>query len=185
LKEKTMLNINESDLKEAIAQKAVDEILSSDQDLSGMIAKEVKSRLDKIFIDRAEAQIQAAIDLAVQNAFDREYQRVTSWGEAEGPKTSIRTQLDKVINGYWSEQVDPKTGKPGTSYGDKVTRAEFLMTQMCAKDFSQQMRQDALNITGALKDGLRNQMAAVMDKTLSELFMVKSLQDQGKVEKPY
>lgn len=180
-----MLNINEQDLKEAIAQKAADEILSEDNDLTNMIAKEVKSRLDKIFIDRAEAQIQAAIDQAVQTAFDREYQRVTSWGEADGPKTSIRAQIDKVINGYWSEQVNAKTGKPNDGYGDKVTRAEYLMTQMCAKDFSAQMRQDALNITGALKDGLRNQMAEVMDKTLNELFNVKSLQDQGKVKKPY
>lgn len=180
-----MLNINEQELKEAIAQKAADEILRSDDDLTSMVSREVKSRLDVIFIDRADKQIQAAIDHAVQTAFDREYQRVTSWGEADGPKTSIRAQIDKVITGYWSEQVNAKTGKPNDGYGDKVTRAEFLVTQMCAKDFSEQMRKDATNITGALKDGLRNQLAAVMDKMLSELFHVKSLQDQGKVEKPY
>ena len=180
-----MLNINEEDLKAAIVERAADEILKQDDDLTAMISMEVKSRLDKIFIDRAEAQIKAAIDHAVQTAFDREYQRVTSWGEAEGPKTSIRAQIDKVINGYWSEQVNAKTGKPNDGYGDKVTRAEYLVTQMCARDFSEQMRQDALNITGALKDGLRNQMAAVLDETLNGLFRVKSLQDQGKVQKPY
>ena len=180
-----MLNINEQELKEAIAQKAVDEILRSDDDLTAMISKEVKSRLDKIFIDRAQDQIESAINNAVQTAFDREYQRVTSWGEKDGPKTSIRAQIDKVITGYWSEQVNAKSGKPDSGYGDKVTRAEFLVTQMCAKDFSEQMRQDALNITGALKDGLRNQMAAVMDEMLNRFFRVKSLQDQGKVEKPY
>lgn len=179
-----MLNINEEDLKAAIVERATDEILKQDDDLTVMISKEVKSRLDKIFIDRAEAQVAAAIDQAVQNAFDREYQRVTTWGESDGPKTSIRAQIDKVINGYWSEQVSAKTGKPHEGY-DKVTRAEYLVTQMCAKDFSEQMRQDALNITGALKDGLRNQMAKVMDDTLNGLFHVKSLQDQGKVEKPY
>lgn len=180
-----MLNINEEDLKAAIVERAADEILKQDDDLTAMISKEVKSRLDKIFIDRAEAQIEAAIDHAVQIAFDREYQRVTSWGEADGPKTSIRAQIDKVITGYWSEKVNVKTGKPDSGYGDKVTRAEFLVTQMCAKDFSEQMRQDAIQITGALKDGLRNQMAKVMDEMLSSLFHVKSLQDQGKVEKPY
>lgn len=180
-----MLNINEEDLKTAIVERAADEILKQDDDLTAMISMEVQRRLDKIFIDRAEAQIEAAIDHAVQTAFDREYQRVTSWGEPVGEKTSIRAQIDKVINGYWSEQVNAKSGKPDSGYGDKVTRAEYLVTQMCAKDFSEQMRQDALNITGALKDGLRNQMAAVMDKTLNDLFRVKSLQDQGKVTKPY
>jgi hypothetical protein len=47
------------------------------------------------------------------------------------------------------------------------------------------MRQSAQNITGALKDGLRNQMAYQMDQLLEGLFRIKSLQDQGKVEKPY
>jgi len=180
-----MLNINEEDLKAAIVERAADEILKQDDDLTAMISKEVKARLDKIFIDRAEAQIEAAIDNAVQTSFDREYQRVTSWGEASGPKTSIRAQIGKIITGYWSEQVHPRTGKPDSGYGDKVTRAEFLVTQLCAKDFSEQMRQDAIQITGALKDGLRNQMAKVMDDMLSTLFHVRSLQDQGKVEKPY
>lgn len=180
-----MLNINEDDLKAAIVAKVADEILHDGDDLSNVILQEVKARVDKIFVDRAEAQVQAAIDETVLNAFDREYQRVTSWGEPEGQKTSIRKQLDQIVNGYWSQKVEPKTGRPTTSDYQTVTRAEYLMTTICAEDFTQKMKQDALNITGALKDGLRNQMAQVMDGVLNGLFNVKSLQDQGKVEKPY
>ncbi|MDQ4680748.1 hypothetical protein, partial [Stenotrophomonas maltophilia group sp. RNC7] len=66
-----------------------------------------------------------------------------------------------------------------------VTRAEYLMTQICAQDFSEGMKQSVLSVTGALKDGLRAQLAAHMDKMLDELFCIKSLQDQGKVEKPW
>ena len=51
-----MLNINEEDLKAAIVEKAADEILSHDSDLSGLIAKEVKARLDKLFVERAEVR---------------------------------------------------------------------------------------------------------------------------------
>lgn len=180
-----MLNINEEDLKAAIVVHAANDLLKEDQDLSGLIAKEVKARLDKIFIDRAEAQIQVAIDEAVIDAFDREYQRVTAWGEPEGQKTSIRKQLDQIIIGYWSQKVEPKTGKTATSDYNAVTRAEYLMTTICAKDFSEKMKLDAQNVSGALKDGLRNQMGKVMDDILNGLFHIKSLQDQGKVEKPY
>lgn len=179
------MNINEEDLKSAIVERAADQLLSEDRDLPGLIAKEVKGRLDKIFIDRADAQIQAAIDEAVMASFDREYQRVTAWGEPSGEKTSIRKQLDKIIDGYWSQKVEPKTGKPANSDYNTVTRAEYLMTTICANDFTAQMKQDALNVTGALKDGMRNQMGKVMDDILNGLFHVKSLQDQGKVEKPY
>ena len=52
-----MLNINEEDLKKAIVQKAADEILRQDDDLTSMIREEVKARLDKIFVDRAQAQV--------------------------------------------------------------------------------------------------------------------------------
>jgi len=180
-----MLNINEDDLKAAIVKQAVEEIISQDEDLSSLINAEVKKRVDTIFVNRAQAQLDAAIDAAVLNGFDLEYQRVNSWGKPEGEKTSIRKQLDKMVSGYWSEHVEPRTGKPTDSSYNFVTRAEYLMTQICAKDFTENLKQSALNVTGALKDGLRNQLAAQMDQMLNDLFRVKSLQDQGKVEKPY
>lgn len=180
-----MLNINEEDLKAAIVAKATDEILAQDADLTDMIQKEVRARLDKIFLERAEAQIQAAIDAAVANAFEREYRRVTRFGEPEGQPTSIRKELERTVDAYWSAKVDPRTGKPTDNSYSAVTRAEYLMTQICAEDFTAGMKSSVLSVTGALKDGLRNQLAKQMDGMLGELFRIKSLQDQGKVEKPY
>lgn len=181
-----MLNINEDDLKTAIVAKATDEIMKDSDDLSELIAKEVKARLDAIFINRAQAQIDAAITDAINGSFDREYQRITQWGDPTGPKTTIRAELEKTVNNYWSQKVDVKTGKTTDShYSSSVTRAEYLMTTICAQDFSETLKSSALNVTGALKDGMRNQLAQVMDNILNNLFHVKSLQDQGKVEKPY
>ena len=179
-----MLNINEEDLKNAIVEKAADELLKHNDDLSAMVNKEVQRRIEKIFVDRADAQIAAAVDAAVQKGFDVEYQRVNNWGQPEGEKTTIRAQLDKLIGGYWTTKVDSRTGKPGDSY-NSTTRAEYLMTQICAENFSEEMKKHATNIAGHLKDGLRGQLASVMDNMLNDLFHVKSLQDQGKVTKPY
>jgi hypothetical protein len=180
-----MLNINEDDLKAAIVEKATEEILRQDDDLSELISKEVNSRLDKIFNHRASAQIEAAINDAIKNSFDREYQKITQWGEPTGPKTTIRAELEKTVSGYWSAKVEAKNGRPTSSDYNSVTRAEYLMTQVCAQDFSEGMKSAVISVTGALKDGLRNHLAAQMDNMLSELFHVRSLQDQGKVEKPY
>lgn len=180
-----MLNINEDDLKKAIVEKVSDEILHKDDDLTAMVRSEVKARLDKIFVDRAQAQIEAAINEAIQGSFDREYQRVTSWGESEGSATTIRAELLKTVNGYWSARVSARTGATADSNYDTVSRAEYVMTQVCAKDFTEKMRESALSVAGALKDGFRAQMAKHMDELLDSLYRVKSLQDQGKVEKPY
>ena len=180
-----MLNINEEDLKAAIVDKAANEILRYDDDLSAMVRQEVKARVDRIFADRATQQIQQAIDDAVAKSFEQEYRRVTAFGEPEGQPTTIRKELERTVSSYWSAKVDPRTGKPATSDYNAVTRAEYLMTQVCAEDFSAGLKSSVLSVTGALKDGLRNQLAKQMDSMLNELFHVKSLQDQGKVEKPY
>jgi hypothetical protein len=180
-----MLNINEEDLKAAIVEKAVDELMTGDHDLSGMVATELKKRIDKIFLANVDTQIQNAIQDAVSNSFEREYVKVSAWGEPEGKPTSIKKELEKTVGAYWTAKVDPRTGKASDSTYNSVTRAEYLMTQVCAEDFSKGMHSAVLSVTGALKDGLRNQLAQQMDQMLSELFRVKSLQDQGKVEKPY
>lgn len=180
-----MLSFNEEDLKAAVVQKAADEFIQGANDLDGLVAKEVKRRLDAIFIERAEKQIADAIDEAVRDGFNREYQRVTAWGDAEGPKTTIRAELEKTVSAYWSEKVDTRSGTASSSSYNSVTRAEYLMTQICAKDFTEGMKQSVNNVTGALKDGLRVQLAKQMDEMLSNLFHIKSLADQGKVEKPW
>jgi len=180
-----MFSFNEEEMKAAIVAKAADEFLQADHDISGLVKEEVKRRVDAIFVARAQAQIEAAVDAAINNGFDLAYQRVTSWGQPEGEPTTVRKQLDKLVQGYWTARVDPRSGKPTDSDYTFVSRAEYLMTQICAKDFSENLKQATQNVTGALKDGLRNQLAVQMDQMLENLFRVKSLQDQGKVEKPY
>ncbi|MNP18252.1 hypothetical protein D3C76_1107250 [compost metagenome] len=180
-----MLNINEDDLKTAIVAKVADELLRQDDDLSSMVATELKKRIDKIFNERVTAQIETAINETINGSFEREYRRVNTWGEQEGPSTTIRKELEKTVNAYWSAKVEPRSGKPSSSDYNTVTRAEYLMTQICAEDFTAQMTQSVRNVSGALKDGLRIQLAKQMDTMLDGLFHIKSLQDQGKVEKPY
>lgn len=180
-----MLNINEDDLKKAIVERASDELLERGEDLSSLVQKEVKARVDAIFKEGAEARIKTEIDAAILTGFDREYQRVDAFGTPHGPKTSIRAELNKVVEGYWSAKVDPRSGQPTNSDYTFVTRAQYLMTTICAEDFSKKLKESALSITGHLKDGLRNKLAEHVDKLLGDLFNVKSLQDQGKVEKPW
>ncbi|WP_130900523.1 hypothetical protein [Pseudomonas sp. Sample_11] len=180
-----MLNINEAELKKSIVSNVADQLLREDEDLSEMVAKEVKKRIDKIFDERVTSQIQMAIDETINGSFEREYRRVNQWGDQEGPSTTLRKELEKTVTAYWNGKVNPGDGEPASSDYNSVTRAQWLMTKICAEDFSKQMQQSVANVTGALKDGLRNQLANQMDHMLNDLFKIKSLQDQGKVEKPY
>lgn len=184
------LSIDPKNLETAIISQAVDQILGADEGeaysryLDG-IRKDIDARIDKLFADRADALIQDALDAAIKDGFEREYSKVNQWGKREeAGTTSISKELERLVSSHWSERVD-RNGKPTDSTYNVITRAEYLMTQICAEDFSATMKQSAIQVTGALKDGMRDQMAVHMDHLLNSLFKVKSLQDQGKVEKPY
>ncbi len=181
-----MLNINEDDLKTAIVAKVSDELLRDGDDLSGMVAAELKKRIDTIFNERVTTQIEAAINETINGSFEREYRRVNTWGEQEGPSTTIRKELEKTVNAYWSAKVEPRTGKTATSDYNAVTRAEYLMTQICAEDFTKQNDAKHVERYGRTQGrACEFSLQSEMDGMLDGLFRIKSLQDQGKVEKPY
>lgn len=178
-----MINIDESKIEELAVDKVAERVINTEQ-LYDHIYKRLDEKVDAIFVEKAELAISDAVDAAFKSGFEREFQRVNNWGEPVGEKTTIKQELEKLTSSYWNCKVD-RSGKPTDSSYNSVTRAEFLMTQICAQDFSDTMRQAALSITGNLKDNLRGHIALQMDQLLDSLFKVKSLQDQGKVEKPY
>ena len=179
------LKIDNQAVIELAAQKVADAVMYQEDDLSIIANREIERRIDKIFKDRAETQIEATIDAAISGSLDREYHRINSFGEKDGGATTIRKELEKLANNYWAAQVDAKTGKPSSSSYNSVSRAQFVMAQICAEDFTEQMKKAAISVTAAMKDGFRAELARHVDKTLDELFRVRSVQDQGKAVKPW
>jgi hypothetical protein len=177
------MNFDADEMKALIVDKVAQKY-TDDEELWGMVKKRLDAKVDALFSARADELINAAVNSAIQSGFDRTYHRVDQFGSKVGEPTTIRAELDKLIGKYWADKVDAN-GKPAEGYSAKMTRAEYLMTQICAKDFSDQMRQAAVSVTAALKDGFRAQMASQVDKLLDELFRVKSLQDQGKATEPW
>lgn len=177
------LLIDQERIEKAVVQQVVD-YFAEEEKIYKTIREGISDRIEKVFAEHATDMVRKAVDDAVMNGFERQYQKVDNWGQKIGAPTSVKKELERLVGDYWSERVDSNGNKTESSY-NSMSRAEFLMLKICADDFSVTMREHAINVTGALKDGLRNQLAKHMDSMLSELFRVKSLQDQGKVEKPY
>lgn len=178
-----MITLDQDKLHDAIIDRAAEQLLES---LSGgreMVRTAVDQRVNKIFAETAEKEITKRVQAAVSDALHREYFAVDNFGQKTG-STTIAKRLDVIVGAYWSDCVDRNGNKTDSSY-NSTTRAEYIMAQVCAKDFSEQMKQAAVSVTAALKDGFRVQMAGHVDKLLDELFRVKSLQDQGKATKPW
>ena len=170
------MQINQERIEKAIIEEAVNNILHEDK-LAERISSAVNTKINALFKDRADAQIDAAINDAIRSGFDREYCRVTPWGEKEGAPTTIRKELDKLIGDYWNARVD-KNGKAVTSsYGESITRAEWVMSKIVADDFNSQMKQHVVNVAGGLKDSLRRSLHETVNGLLSEVFKVNSQDD--------
>jgi len=171
------MELDKKRIEDAIIAEVADKIIGEDE-LYSRVKTAVEQRIDRLFKDKADAQIAAAIDDAIRNGFDREYCRISSWGERQGEPTTIRKELERLISGYWNEKVD-RQGNPSTySSSHDVTRAEWLMMQFVADDFKGNMKQHVVNVTAHLKDGLRKELHKTVNQLLSGTFHVKSLDDQ-------
>jgi hypothetical protein len=170
-----IMQIDQGRIESAIVAEAVTHLVGEEEFLN-RIRRAVDDRINKLFKAKADAQIDAAINDAIRNGFDREYCRVTAWGEKDGEPTTIRKELDKVIGNYWNVQVD-SNGKSASGYGAKMTRAEWIMSKIVADDFSGQMKQHVANIAGGLKDNLRRSLHETVNELLSDVFKVKSIDD--------
>lgn len=171
------MQIDQEKIQEAIVVAAVDDIFRDWSPIKDVL-KKVDDRIDKLFAEQASATIRAAIDTAIADGVDREYVRVDSWGRPQGEKTSIRQELEASITDYWNQRVD-SAGKPTASTYNATTRAQYLLIQAAGEDFHKLVKQNAISVTAALKDGLRGQLRSFVDQSLGELFRVQSHEDQA------
>lgn len=172
------MELNQARIEDAIIAEVAGKLIG-DNDLYERAKRAFDGRVEKLWKEVAETRIRSEIELAISNGLEREYCKIDNFGAQKGEKTTIRAELEKLIGGYWNESVD-RNGKPSSGYGDKLTRAEWMMTQLVAADFQGEMKQHVINLGGSLKDKLRGELHETVNRLLSETFNVKSADDQAK-----
>lgn len=170
------MEIDQKRIEDAIIGDVSEKIID-DEALRERVKKVVDARIDAHFKKIADAQIQAAVEAAVTRGLEHEYCRINSFGQIEGSPTTVKAELERMIGGYWSARVG-KDGKESASHYGTVSRAEWLMTKLVAADFQGEMKQHIINLGGSLKDKLRGELHDTVNKLLSEVFHVNSLDDR-------
>lgn len=170
------MELNKSRIEDAIVREVADGIMHEDE-LRERVKRAVDQRVNDLFKAVADAQISAVIETAIKSGFDHEYTRVSTFGERKGAPTTIRAELERLIAGYWNEKVD-KSGKASSGYDANITRAEWVMMQIVADSFKDDMKQHVVNLGGALKDKLRAELHKTVNGLLSETFHVNSEDDR-------
>jgi hypothetical protein len=162
-------------IEAAVIAEVSEKILDNDE-IFDRAKKAIEHRVDALWKTTVKEKLQAEVDALVLRGLDHSYTRVDSFGCKVGDATTVRAELEKLIGGYWSARVD-RNGKPSDSSYGTTSRAEWQMTQLVAANFSDEMKQHIVNIGGALKDGLRSELHSTVNKLLSEVFHVRSVED--------
>jgi hypothetical protein len=169
------MELNQQAIQDAIVAQAVDHFIGDDA-LYERVKKGIESRIDNLFDTKVRELAEASIEAAYKEGFEREYTKRDSFGRPIGEPTSIGKELERLISGYWEERVD-KSGKPSASIYGTTSRAEWMMTQLCADDFGAAMKQHIVNVGGALKDHFRAVLEQHLASMLSDVFHVQSAGD--------
>lgn len=172
------MELNQKRIEDAIVAEVAHKMLG-DEELYERTKRAIDARIDKLWKETAEQRVRSEVELAISSGFEREYQKLDGFGNKVGDRTSIRAELEKLIGGYWNERVG-SDGKPTSGSYNTTTRAEWMMTKLCADDFAGQMKTHVVSVAGALKDGFRKELYSTVNRLLSDVFHVRSLDDQGK-----
>lgn len=164
-------------IHDAVIDRAVDRFFNEHYDFSATLKAAVAKRIDEAFAEKADAAIAEAVNAALDDGFNREFVRVTPWGEKQGEPTTVRKELERLLANFWQQKVDAQ-GRPSESYGAK-TRAEYQLVRIAGEDFIKNLEQHLVGSAGAFKDGLRNELRGRVDQMLGNLLNVRSQQDQA------
>jgi hypothetical protein len=176
-----IMQIDQDKIEKAIVQEAVDSFVNN-EDLYQRVKVGIAARIDKIFAEQVQSIITATVDRITKDGFEREYVKRDAFGKAAGEPTSISKELERLISHYWDTRVG-RDGKPTESSYSSTSRAEWMMMQICADDFSKEMKQHVVNVGGALKDHFRGVLHAHIASLLSDVFKVNTAQDKAERNK--
>tara|TARA_B100000378_G_scaffold24922_1_gene19034 strand:+ start:1262 stop:1834 length:573 start_codon:yes stop_codon:yes gene_type:complete len=171
------MQIDQSKIEQAIVAEAVDKFIGDD-DIYTRIRDGINARIDKVFAEKVSLVIAETVERIVNEGFERTYHKTDSFGRPVGQPTSISKELETLVGNYWTERVDRNGKKTDSSYSS-MSRAEWMMAQICADDFSKEMKQHVVNVAGALKDHFRGVLNEHIASMLSDVFRVQTAGDKA------
>jgi hypothetical protein len=180
------MELNNAEIKGLVVDKAVEKLENESVEILNNIEARLQVKAEALVMNHFEHNVKGILDNIIndliKDGLDKEYTKRDFWGESKGEATTIKKELEGIISNFWETKVT-NSGAATTNRHNAVTRAEYIMMKVCADDFVKNMEQTTADVVGNLKDGLRDQLYKHMDQSLDGLFRIKSLQDQGKVEK--
>lgn len=163
--------IDQDKLLEMAADTIVDQYCDNER-IGEMVEAKITGRINKLFADGLSDKIEALLEKELQACLDATIQPVDIFGDKIGTPTTIRTELHNRARNFWETKVDA-SGKPAKrdswSTREDKTRAEWMIGKMVSDEFAAQVRANTTTIAEALKEAMRKDAHAMIDKHIEGL----------------
>lgn len=166
--------ISKLELLELAASKLVDQF-SDEESLSDMVRNRIHTRIETIVATEVKGKIDALLTEQMTALMKKEICPVDMFGESTGTPTTIQATMAERAKVFWNEKVTEE-GKPSSGWGGE-SRHVHIYRKIATAAFAEAIKQDTVNIVGALKDAIRTDMQASLSKHLNELIRVNTKGD--------
>jgi hypothetical protein len=171
----TTFDIDATAVLDLAAQKLADEI-GSQVTISEKVDRIIAQRIDEAMKTIVNGKIDQIIDAQLEKMLNQTIQPVSIWGDKVGEPTTIASALSERAKEFWNTKVDSNgkvIAKDSYYFREAKTRAEYMLGKYVADEFAGLVKTHATGILAALKDKLREDAHASIDKHLNELIRVK------------
>ena len=169
------LNISEDLVLELAATKIAREVIDSG-DIEDFAQSIIRDEVKSLFAKNLVPAVDSVLKDEIEKVMSSEVTPVNIWGEQVAAATTIKAAIHERARVYFSEIVN-EAGQP-TSYNGKP-RGWWMFKKHASDAFSDAVNQNMVNVIGAFKDALKDDIASLNSKYIDELIKVRSLKDQS------
>lgn len=165
------LKFNEEQLINIAAEKICDQFCETER-VSERVSQIISQRMNEIFGEKLKTKIDEFLTEEMTKIVQTEIAPVNLWGEKVGEPTTIKNALAERARDFWNQKVNNEGKATSDNYYSKP-RHEYLFGKIVNEEFAKAVSQDTVNIVGALKIALKDNMTKTLDDKLNELIKVK------------
>ncbi len=162
--------ITREEVLELAAKKLVD-AYGGDPDLSESAERLIREKVKELFESGLKRRIDEFLDAEMRKVIETEIVPVNIWGEREGQPTTIRAELAKRAQAFWSVRVDSEGRE--SSYGGNE-RSKVLMQQILKDEFANAIKENAEVIIAEFKAALKVDASKLVFDHIDKLITVKT-----------
>ncbi len=167
-------NLTAEEIENRVVARIVAQVLGIETDedgeftVSDAFVKKIRAQVAEKVEARIIAQVNAIGPTLVSDVLNAEFQPMTSWGDKDGPPTTIRAMVYRHAKAWLTEEVQPDGGKvPAYHNGPKIHRLTFLVRSEVENWFKKEASAEVAKMAAEVKPEMGKRLSAAVGEAVT------------------